>query len=655
MRVYKYIFFTVLTLLCTVICANIYLTSIEFTPNFFYNISFKFSQENTHTTLEIIDTLSKKYNVSVFIQDIYNDNYSQIRSVFYADEKSTDILENNYHFHEGKFRGGLSARYNYLISFEPIKEAEGKIQYMQNICLIGEYRDVKEFTDDFTNMSKAAFGEDMSANFDGKASTPWDMNLRSMLELWLVVLAILLSIVLFEVAIIRKEAVVGCIIGRSIARFIFKRFAVDLLAYTVILAAITLLLWKIGTPHICFAFTWGTVIVLMMCSLLAYLTLYFSNIKATLGGVRQGVRILYFNYFLKLIAVMGCFILFLDVVNLVQDNKAGFDTQKVMEKYFDGYCYCDIITAAEKSGKMSEDEFLDMKSIVYKEHYDDLRPLKLSCNITESGQYIVQANAYALEYLSSIIPELEKAGKSSRFIVAVKKGEKEHEQYAESFKQMYKKMYGVDASVVYYESSADVLCLDSDTNTRIEYAHDPMIGISCVDQEFVNQYGSAGVDYTVLQLDKEKIKMLCSEYGLREQDMAICGVKETFERQWGVGKAAIISKITIEAVVLLVVLLISLSIFKFTFIAKAKELCIKKICGHGSWARYAKTCIASLAVYIPAYLYALHIDKGLLSEHTVIITVFTITLIAVDMLISIPYIIKTEKTNVSKVLKGGAL
>lgn len=656
MRVYKYIFFTILTLLCTVMCADIFLTSIEFTPSFFYNIRFKFSQENTQSTLEMIDTLSEKHNVSVFIQDIYYDNYSQIRSIFYADEKSADILQNNYRFHEGKYRGGFSARYDYVISFEPINVADGKLQFLQYICLIGEDGDVKAFVNDFTDLSKAAFGEDTSAYFDGKASTPWDMNFRHMLEVWLVILAILLSIVLFEVAIIRKEAVVGCINGRSIAGLIFKRLAVDLLVYTIILAAISLSLWKIGTPPICFAYTWGAMAVLMIGSLLAYLTLYFSNIKATLGGVRQGVKILYFNYFVKLIAVMGCFIFFLDIVNLIQDNQAGFDTQETMEKYFDGYCYSDVITAAEMSGEMSEDEFFEMKSKIYEEHYDDLKPLNLSCNVTNSGKYIVHANAYALEYLSSIVPELKNAEKSSRFIVAVKKGDKDHEQYAETFKQMYKGLYGADALVVNYESSVDVMCLDADTNTRIEYAHDPMISILCIDQEIIRQYGSAGVDYTVLQLDKEKIAMLCNEYKLREQDMAICDVRETFERQWGVGKAAIISNVTIEAVVLLVVLIISLSVFKFTFIAKAKELCIKKICGHGLLARYAKTCIASLAVYIPAYLYARHLDKdSSWSEHTVIITIFTIIVIAVDMLVSIPYIIKTEKANVSKTLKGGAL
>ncbi len=282
----------------------------------------------------------------------------------------------------------------------------------------------------------------------------------------------------------------------------------------------------------------------------------------------------------------------------------------------------------------------------------------------ENGESFVYANAYAMDYIYSVIPELKDVNSENKLIIAGKKGDENFEEYLRKDKEALEELKQIDPvraknipepKVFYYESSADILCIGADTNTKTEYFKNPIISISLETGEDLIKKGTS-MSFNALKLDKEKTAMLCKEYDLNEKDLALCTIAETFEKQWGVGKAAIASHIALEAVVLFVVMLISISVLKFTFITKAKELCIKKICGHGFIARYCTTFLLSLAMYVPAYIYAIYMDnKETFNANTAVITLFTLAVIAIDLLVSLPYIIKTERANISKVLKGGAL
>jgi hypothetical protein len=198
--------------------------------------------------------------------------------------------------------------------------------------------------------------------------------------------------------------------------------------------------------------------------------------------------------------------------------------------------------------------------------------------------------------------------------------------------------------------------LKQDTVTAVDFVKDPIVVITLARPEFFESRNIDNESHCALLMDSKKTDELCAQYGLSKKDLAVCSIKDTSQRQWGVGKAAIASQITLEAVMLFVVMLISFSILKFTFITKAKELCIKRIFGHGFLSRYYPTFLLSISVYIPGLIYALDRDKkASFGANTGLITALTLGVMAVDLLVSMPYVLKTEKANVSKVLKGGAL
>lgn len=653
MRVYKYFYFVILTLFCSIITTGHFLAIVANDCGSVPFVRFQFSKENSESVFDEITELKSKYDVGVYIPDIYNENKSEIRCVYYADDKSRQFLENDRIIHEGKYRDGLfSGRYMYNIEYRKLEEACGEIGFLHSITLVGESDAVKSFADDFCEYIKQCYEDKYSCNSEIGSNPSRGSFFAFILITWIIADAIMLVIIVFETSVVRKEAMVALMNGSSLAAFISKRMAADISVYCVILVLLSTFLSKLGTPMISYLFCWGNLIVIIVTSLLSYLTLYISNIKATLGGVRQGIRILYFNYFIKLVTVTAAMILFVELIAVIDDNRGNSDTQATIDKYFNGYSYTNIIDAYQSAGKLDQDDPKEIMYKIYSEHYDDLKPIQLSCSVDEDGFSYVSANKFAVEYLSSVMPELRTADLSKEFILLCRKGDTLSETKIKESEAEIIQQYGVRPQIVYYERSVRIMGLDQDTNTRIDYVSDPCIQITNCDAGFLLEHGYRYGDYDALLLDDEKIKMICDEYGINERDLAVCGVGQTFESQWGVGKASIISQAAIEGVILLIVLLISMSVFKFTFIAKAKELCIKKICGHGLFSRYLKTYLVSLAVYIPAYGYARYSSYR---EHVGKITVFTLVMIVIDLLITIPYIIKTERTNVSKVLKGGAL
>ncbi len=664
MKIYKYIFFTILFALSITLYTTLFLNNVSFDSGYYPCASFRFDKNNTEKAFEQIALLSEKNNIPIYIPDIYNEDKSLIRCDYYADEKARDIIENEMKIHQGVYRSGLSDRYKYDIRIFPLEEAKGKISFYHNITAAENSEKAKNFVYEFGNIINKTLNDEELCSINIPQVTSFEkFNDKIMID-WSVAIIIMLIITVFETAILRKEAVVSLISGRSIASYIAKVMLTDIAVYSGILALMFTIFYFIGYPMnflVSCLISFGIVVA---GSLLIYLTLYISNIKKTLGGIRQGTRVLYFNYLIKTLAVAASLVFLLDLVSLIKDNQVNSDTEDIISEYLDGYYYCDVENGAQFANKMDESNPKAINFEIYQKHYDDLKPLVLNGHKGENGESFVYANAYAMDYIYSVIPELKDVNSENKLIIAGKKGDENFEEYLRKDKEALEELKQIDPvraknipepKVFYYESSADILCIGADTNTKTEYFKNPIISISLETGEDLIKKGTS-MSFNALKLDKEKTAMLCKEYDLNEKDLALCTIAETFEKQWGVGKAAIASHIALEAVVLFVVMLISISVLKFTFITKAKELCIKKICGHGFIARYCTTFLLSLAMYVPAYIYAIYMDnKETFNANTAVITLFTLAVIAIDLLVSLPYIIKTERANISKVLKGGAL
>ncbi len=210
--------------------------------------------------------------------------------------------------------------------------------------------------------------------------------------------------------------------------------------------------------------------------------------------------------------------------------------------------------------------------------------------------------------------------------------------------------------VIYYNDPLELMYIGADTATGIAYVSDPVIMLYNMDPVFLDEIGWHGQSITALKLGDESIDALCSQYDFNKEALKPVSVIERYESHWKVIKASILSQMLLAAAIAVIALMIGLTIVKYTFIAHAKELCIRKILGHSIAARYFKLFLINIVIYsIGAAASYFAVTKMHIIWNLSVVLPVLILLLTADTLMTAVRIIKQERTNAQKILKGGAL
>lgn len=661
MRIYRYLFFVLL------FAVGIWLTSIETVLNWqqisrdsYPNLTVRLTEENRDEITDMLGTLSRKHNVSVFIGSYEADRNDNVYNTYYADAEAHRILEKEWHYGERTVRNSVSGRYLYHFRLASLEDAK-ELLYEHTAAFIGSDDDIRALGADISEYAAAHFEAGTVSKLNLEAADIKGITGKRLFYLWLGVIAVLSVMTAMETSVFRKEAVILLTNGSSLISVIAGRLLTDLAVCSVLLALLSGVLVGIGFPAYSLVYAVTALGALMLCSTLIYSTLIFSNTRAALGGARQGSRILVMNCFFKAAAVACCVVLSLSAADIISRNKVGSDTEELIRTYFDGYVYADITNAALMS-RQEDSEAIILQKDIYHDHYYDMEPVRFSVGILESNHEQIEANHYAVGYLRSQIPEMSEYDESSVVTLIVRRGSDyvdigQMEGFVRE-KLSTEKFGDVELKIIYYSDPLELMYIGADTATGISYISDPVIVLYNTTPELLDEIGWHGHSITALKLSDENIDALCTQYGIRREDLKPVSVLERYESHWKVIKASILSQIMLAVMTGAVVLLIGITIVKYTFIAHAKELCIKKILGHSLLRRYvwvfvinAVICILGFAAaYFIAWRFRFYINWNFGLALAV-----TVGLFIADIILTVPRIIKQEQTSAQKVLKGGAL
>ena len=662
MRIYRYLFFVLL------FGAGIWLSSVEIIQDWEFGMcnsyprtEFRLTAENRDAMIDKLSELGSKYGVSIFINHNEADKSGNIITACYADDDAQKVIRNDWKYHGCEVRNSISGRYKYCFSLEPFEKAKGLLYY-QTAVYIGDETTVRSLVSELTEYADANFEAGVLGKTNYEVSDKSGVGLRYGFWLWAGIIAVLSVMTVFETAVFRKEAVILLTNGCSLLLIISKRLLSDLAVCSVLLALLSAVLAGTGFPAYALVYAVNAYVILTVISALIYFSLYLSNIRAALGGVKQGAKVLAFNYCIKALAVTGCIVLSLSAADIINSNKIGSDTEELIKTYFDGYGYANFSEAEMISGQGDQESFAS-KTVMYSithDHYFDLKPILMSRGLYGSDERDhITANYYAVDYLKPQIPEMSEYDDNSRITLIMRKGADyvdidEIKAWAKD-KFSTEKYGDVELQVIYYSRPLELMYIGADTATGIGYAKDPMITVFNMPPDFSDEV-RLPFEFTAIKLNEDIADMLCEEYGLRRDDLKEVSVLEKYESHWKVIKASILSQMILAATVAAVVLLIGVSIVKYTFIACAKELCIRKILGHSLLRRYvwvfvingvicAAACAAS---YFIAGRFYINWSSGLAFA-------VTVGLFIADILLTVPRIIRQEQTSAQKILKGGAL
>lgn len=652
MKYYKYSFFFILFLFGIILSSEIYIERITGINSHYPKVIVDFTKDNRADVIQEIERLSDKYNVSVFTNDQTAVDSVNIESTFFYTGNGKEILEEKWKVTSRTIRGSIGSEFKYKFIIKPLSEGAERLLFQYELSLVGNDADVSSFAKELRSFMLENYGEDSDIGFRRTVLYPISEAYAFDIIVWSVVLLVLLVMVFFEISVCRKEAIIGLTQGNSIGSYIIKKALTDLLVYGVelcILAAITFIL-KLSYSGLKFALM--AFAILMILSLLAYLTFYLSNIRAVLNGVKQGEKIIYFNHFIKLVIIITSLFLFTNALNTLDKNDGGYEIENAIDTYFDGYVYTDnLIQAFQESNPeiVKEDpKYIFMK--LYAEHYYDWKPVYLS-HIEPHGTQmydLINANQYAWDYLKDTIPELNTVSDKEKIYLLVHCDEENYDM---------NKLPGVSTEskpvIVEYSGDVSVIGLGSANSTSISLAHNPVI---IIEKYAPGERKYEASNFDALLLNKEDVRQLCEEYNIRQESLQVFGVSETYESRWNVAKASLIS--TISFVVFLTVFLIVICTvtLKLVFSVNAFELSLKKVLGYTLISKYYNIFITDFVIYLISWIGVSLICKILdLTVYIPHMAVFAAILFMIDLIVSVPYIIRLEKTNVHRILKGGAL
>lgn len=660
MRLYRYLFFILL------FSVGIWLTSIEtvriwqqISRDSYPHLSIKLTTDNRDELIDMLGNLSQKHNVNVMISSYEADSNDNIYYTYYADTEAVKTLEQNWNYSECTVRDSFAGRYTYYFRLKPLEKAK-ELLYDHLAAFIGNENDIRQLEAEISEYAAAHFDIGTVSRMEYNTADIKGMSRNYIIFLWLGIIAALTVMTAMETAVFRKEAVVLLTNGCSFVSMIGKRLLVDVSACSLLLAAVSVILVVgIGFPAYSLVYALTALGVLMLCTSVIYSTLIFSNIRAALAGAKQGAKVLLTNYVIKTAAVACCAVLSLSAADTVERNKVGSDAEELINKYFGGYVYADITGAAMLSSRDDAEAFLMQKEI-YHDHYEDMKPVRFTLGTLDSVHQQLETNYYAIDYLRSQIPEMSKLDESSRVTLVLRKGADyvDIAQNEEWVKERFStEKYGeTELQVIYYNDPLELMYIGADTATGIAYVSDPVIMLYNMDPVFLDEIGWHGQSITALKLGDESIDALCSQYDFYKEALKPVSVIERYESHWKVIKASILSQILLAASIAAIVLMVGMTIVKYTFIAHAKELCIRKILGHSVVARYFKLFLINIVIYsIGAAASYFAVTKMHIQWNKATLFPVLTLLLATDTLMTALRIIKQERTNAQKILKGGAL
>lgn len=651
MRAYRYIIFAALCAVGIILTTAELVTKWTLIGDNFPTLQFRFTEKNRELAIDQLNILSERFGTDFFIVDSLADEERTIHYTIYCSNGASKVIHAKWKLQETFLRDSIAGRYVYSFRLLPSDEGKHDLLYFHDIAFIGSDDSISLLCRDFKDYSDLNFEPGVCSELKAGLTDKNSLSLDYSQYIWIGIALLTAIMSVLETAVFRKEAVIRLISGSSLGKVILCRIAVDAICYSALLCAVSFVLVKLkfsSLAVVCAFIMFGG---LMAATVLIYLSLYLSNIRAVFANVNQGIKTLYLNWFIKAILITAFIFLCLNTYKMISENKLGSDTEDIISNYFDGYFYTDVSMADIKSSAdgINPNEIKNAIYRIYREHYYDLKPIKLSgSEDTTSAQTFIRANHYALDYLRSVIAELNEYNEETPFCLVLKEGT---EYDTEELKKNVYSTYGIEPKIIYYNYTINVMGLNEHTATGIKYYKDPVITIESMppSPEFER-------DYSALLLDEDSTDKLCEEYGFRRKDLSVNSVLQTYESHWAVIKAAILSEIMLAVAAALTILMIGASTVKYTFISRAKELCIMKISGHGIIRRYADVFVINIFVYIIAYAASYIVTGKLYLEWKFeFVSAAAAGLFLIDTLLTIPAIIRRENISVPKTLKGGAL
>ena len=619
----------------------------NFSTAYYKASMFEVSNENIQDFLDDAQKASSKNNVEVFSY------YKEIKSKFrftlhiYGD---SDVIRNSIkdvaNVEEKEYTSLISGITD--VKYHDLKELEPEaVNYENFICYIGD--------EDAVNSTY----KDLEAKYNLTSPQYWNATEKDMMIIvWGMISLLMIVMNLVEVIRRKKEVSVRILFGENVSSIVFKTALSNLVSSLVLflLAKLLMLNFVSGSYEnklIIFIYLVGVVL-----STLPYFLFYSMDIKKLLSNATDGKGSIYLLYALKLIA--GALTIITLITNISSVNGNLFADGSLLKSYYNAN-YLRVQTEGFDYDK--EQKFWN---VVYENEYSAINP-SICINILNGKNDVIFVNKNGKDMLQGFKESVEKESLDENdLIIFIPKG-KSYEQNKMlaydrldfCFKYPKEDFKNWKIKYVEYSDSKYFSYLDNNSIDGVERTKNPILIYQLNNDlkiDGANLQGYKG-EVILFNTTRENLEEICKKYEdiLGNYNHVITNVEDqyNYNHTFLVKLLAFLSSLCVVIIFLDIAIILAVSQLEFR--RNAMKISLMKILGYGLLNRHKSflglVMMENLVVFTGVLILSL-ISKRIDTKIAILVSALVIL---IEFIIIILNIIRIERTNVQKALKGGCL
>lgn len=538
------------------------------------------------------------------------------------------------------------------VAYHPFSDLRTKDgQYVSNILFIGEQSDVM------------AVYETLSGQYEISRPVISEGNEADMTYIiWATIDVIMVVMTVLFIAVKKKEIVIKISMGQSPRALILQN---------VLTEAVSDFLVFFFVKWICSFFISGeymerefTLIYAAGVALSALLYLSFAvyDIRMTFSNAVVSRKVFRGIYCLKFVVTLGTILTVCTNLDLIRYNKMAMSDDEYIKTFQDRY-YITIspLNPAQTGDSASIDKLQDIAARIYVDGYEEFMPVvsTLSLRDYDNNADYVLVNEYGADTIKDFLAEAGSLG-GTEVAVFVPKNLNKEEILAEvdyCLSKLIKDRGGLEQKVFVYDGNKTFSYVDRSMENSLSQVRNPIViyaGFSGV--RYKDLLCIDDISNVMFRMEGDASK-LEADYRLREQGckVILTNAEERFRYYNAFLKQGISFCSSIAVFMFLLQMILVYVVVLLEYKNNALEISLKKILGYGFWQRCRFFLLKSMIAGTGAALTGMLIGSltGLYRPLNGLLQGMVIIL--VEMVMDFCFVLKNEKENTMKVLKGGCL
>lgn len=657
MKKIKWLIGAFVIMICFVMNSEMYQNYIRYFTNDFYYLDIE-EFEDRDKLAKVLTETSDKFKAYVFSVKRSDISPKRCDANIYADKEAYEYISENYDIKVGEYNSFFSGKTNIVAN---------------NFSEISSHPEVTRFyfSTDSVRMERihSTLNKYFGTSYIHKEENlglVWIMN-----SVWIIAFLFLLMLTWFSIQFDKKKNFVRISLGASKLHTAFKSMLLDILVFSVefILAYLILrnyiyLDYKIVNTIILF--------ILFIISLgLINLTLLRYRYKEILYGANLNDSLLSNCYLMKAITLILAIASLSINIPLIAEQADRLECYKVVNEFSD-YSFVNFVP--DETAFSDDEEVEPYEQISRSFFFDNYKNdnVKFSTRALTFDHKGDKKNIIILNDERFIFSDeiKDKINLNADFTVFIPPNFSEFSIEKEDCVEYTEWFFGISSKdvtfdFVNYKTDCDVLFLDDNLNqqtsselkSEFSKENNTVFVFSNLSGEKFAKVADVNLSEPMGLLmykndfgDKNEIlkKYKLWDFTVQQASERLSEGKETSER-------ILLINTVISSFMLVLEIAIILTIIRLEYVVNAKILSVKKILGYSVLSKNKGIFLLNLfAAFIGVIT---NVILALMLEITVwyMPILVGVSLVIVEFLITIKYIAKTERTNVSKILKGGSL